>query len=200
MKDRAYILDLKLLAEQDLSIDEFIVLVHLDNELIRRKSLDFLNSLEQKQFIKLPKDKDEEILLREKGKLFIDFVSIDGLNSINNKKIVKKSNRAINEGLEAFIPQYRSLWKGLKPGSMGSESGCREKLIKWMLKNPKYSLDDILKAAKIYIRSVDNPQFLQAADYFIYKKDANGDSSRLSAFIDEIDQNLPEENWTTQLN
>lgn len=200
MKENAYILDINLIKEQNLSIDEFVVLIHLDNDLTRKNSLEHLKSLEQKQFIKLPTKDEEKIILREKAKLFIEFISIEGLNSIKNKKIVKKSNRAINEGLEAFIPKYRSLWKGLKPGSMGSENGCKEKLIKWMLDNPKYSLEDILKASEIYIRSVENLQFLQAADYFIYKKDANGVSSRLSAFIDEIGQDLPEENWTTKLN
>lgn len=200
MKGNAYILDINLLKEQNLSIDEFVVLIHLDNELVRKSSLEYLNSLEQKQFIKLPNKNEEKIILREKAKLFIDFISIEGLDSIKNKKIVKRSNRSINEGLDVFIPKYRSLWKGLKPGSMGSESGCRDKLIKWMIENPKYSLEDILKASEIYIRSVENLQFLQAADYFIYKKDANGVSSRLSAFIDEIDQKLPDENWTTKLN
>lgn len=200
MKEKAYILDLRLLAEQNLSIDEFTVLVHLDNELIRRNSIEFLNSLEQKQFIKLPKQKDEKILLREKGKLFIDFISIEGVNSVDDKKIVKRSSRVINENLKDFVKEYRILWKGLKPGSMGSENGCRDKLSRWMKENPNYSLDDIKKAAKLYIKSVDNLQFLQAADYFIYKKDAHGESSRLSAFIDEIELNIPEDNWTSQLN
>lgn len=200
MKEKAYILDLRLLAEQNLSIDEFTVLVHLDNELIRRSSIEFLNSLEQKQFIKLPKQKDEKILLREKGKLFIDFISIEGVNSVDDKKIVKRSNRVINENLKDFVKEYRILWKGLKPGSMGSENGCRNKLSRWMKENPDHSLDDIKKAAKLYIKSVDNLQFLQAADYFIYKKDAHGESSRLSAFIDEIGSDIPEDNWTSQLN
>jgi hypothetical protein len=200
MKEKAYILDLSLLEEQNLSIDEFIVLVHIDNELVRKNSLDYLNSLEKKQFIKLPVKQDEEILLREKGKLFIDFVSIEKVSSVGNKKIVKRSDRSIKEGLKDFVKEYRSLWKGLKPGSMGSENGCADKLSRWMKENPQYSLEDISKAAKLYIKSVDNLQFLQAADYFIYKKDAHGESSRLSAFIDEIGENIPEDNWTTQLN
>ena len=33
MKDKAYIIDFNVLAEQNLSIEEFLVLIHLDDEL-----------------------------------------------------------------------------------------------------------------------------------------------------------------------
>ena len=67
-----------------------------------------------------------------------------------------------------------------------------------MKNNPDYSKEDIIKAAKIYINSLDNYTFLQQADYFIYKKDAYGESSRLSAFIDDISK--PTDDWTSQIN
>ena len=199
MKDKAFIIDFNLLNEQNLSIDEFLTLLYLKEGIIYIKSKELLLGLEEKQFIKINKNSNNSIEIREKGKLFVDFVSIESINSISNKKIVKKSQRAINEGLIEFIKQYRSLWKGLKPGSMGSENGCRDKLIRWMNENPTYSKDDIIKAVKLYLNSVENYQYLQQADYFIYKKDAFGESSRLSSFIDEIGNDLPEENWTTNL-
>ena len=67
-----------------------------------------------------------------------------------------------------------------------------------MKNNPDYSKEDIIKAAKIYINSLDNYTFLQQADYFIYKKDAYGESSILSAFIDDISK--PTDDWTSQIN
>lgn len=196
MKDKAFIIDFNLLAEQNLSIDEYIVLLYLSDNILYNNSKIILESLQEKQFIKIITD--EKILIREKGKIFLELITIDCINSTNNKKITKKSSRVLNQDLDTFVKEFRNLWKGLKPGSMGSESACRDKLFRWMQNNPSYTKEDILKAAKIYINSLDNYNYLQQADYFIYKKDLNGESSRLSAFIDEIDNKI-EDNWVNKL-
>ena len=196
MKDKAFILDFNLIYEQNLSIDEYLVLIHLQDDIIYNNSNLVLTSLQDKGFIKIITN--EKIILREKGTLFLDLISIDSINSAKDKKITKKSSRSINSDLDVLAKEYRMLWKGLKPGSMGSEQGCKEKLFRWMKNNPDYSKEDIIKAAKIYINSLDNYTFLQQADYFIYKKDAYGESSRLSAFIDDISK--PIDDWTSQIN
>lgn len=196
MKDKAFIIDFNLLAEQNLSIDEYIVLLYLSDNILYNNSKIILESLQEKQFIKIITN--EKILIREKGKIFLELITIDCINSTNNKKITKKSSRVLNQDLDTFVKEFRNLWKGLKPGSMGSESACRDKLFRWMQNNPSYTKEDILKAAKIYINSLDNYNYLQQADYFIYKKDLNGESSRLSAFIDEIDNKI-EDNWVNKL-
>lgn len=190
----AYILDYNILAEQNLSINEFIYILSLykdDNTGVWSPKM--LNSLQDKQFIKISAD-EKTITLREKSKLLIEFLEIEGIESVKNKKVVKKSSRVISAELNDFIKEYRSLWKGLKPGSMGSETNCRDKLYTWMTENPSYSKEDILKAAKIYLNTLDNYKYLQAADYFIFK-DGN---SRLSAYIDEIE--IAKDDWTTKLN
>lgn len=194
----AYILDYSILAEYDISINEFIFILSEYRQEKIEYSEELLNSLQNKQFIKINKE-ENTIILREKSKLLIEFLQIENIESAKNKKVVKKSSRFINNELDGFVDEYRKLWKGLKVGSMGSESSCKEKLYKWMTEHPKYSKEDILKASKIYLKSVDNYQFLQQADYFIYKKDAFGESSRLSAFIDEIENDVHED-WTTNLN
>jgi hypothetical protein len=196
MKDKAFIIDFNLLAEQNLSIDEYIVLLYLSDNILYNNSKIILESLQEKQFIKIITN--EKILIREKGKIFLELITIDCINSTNNKKITKKSSRVLNQDLDTFVKEFRNLWKGLKPGSMGSESACRDKLFRWMQNNPLYTKEDILKAAKIYINNLDNYNYLQQADYFIYKKDLNGESSRLSAFIDEIDNKI-EDNWVNKL-
>ena len=196
MKDKAFIIDFNLLAEQNLSIDEYIVLLYLSDNILYNNSKIILESLQEKQFIKIITN--EKILIREKGKIFLELITIDCINSTNNKKITKKSSRVLNQDLDTFVKEFRNLWKGLKPGSMGSESACRDKLFRWMQNNPLYRKEDILKAAKIYINNLDNYNYLQQADYFIYKKDLNGESSRLSAFIDEIDNKI-EDNWVNKL-
>ena len=192
----SFILDLNFLKEQNLSVIEFVVLLQL-NGIETNMTFDniVLNELQDKQFIKLI---NKEVIVREKTKLLIDFLSIESSYSdYKEKKIIKKSNRVINEGFDEFIEEYRKLWKGLKPGSMGSENACKEKMLRWMGENPNYTKEDILKAAKIYINSLNNYQYLQAAHYFIYKKDGKEEDSRLSAFIEE--KEVDNTDWTTKL-
>ena len=196
----AFILDLNFLKEQNLSVIEFVTLLEL-NEIDTglQLDLDILHNLQEKQFVKLIIDKfGTNTIIREKSKLLLDFLSIESSYSdYKEKKIIKKSNRVINEGFDEFIEEYRKLWKGLKPGSMGSENACKEKMLRWMGENPNYTKEDILKAAKIYINSLNNYQYLQAAHYFIYKKDGKEEDSRLSAFIEE--KEVDNTDWTTKL-
>jgi len=189
----AFILDLNFLYEQNISPEEFLTLIYLNNNGETTKEI--LISLQEKQFIKLI---DQEIILREKSKLLLEFLSIESsYSNYKDKKIIKKSNRIINEGFDEFIEEYRNLWKGLKVGSMGSPNACKEKMERWMKENPNYSKEDILKAARIYINSLNNYQYLQAAHYFIYKKDGKEEDSRLSAFIEE--KEVDNTDWTTKL-
>ena len=81
---------------------------------------------------------------------------------------------------------------------MGSPQAVKDKLTKWINNNPQYSFDDILKAADMYIKSVNNPTYLQRADYFIEKIEKGVATSRLSAFIEEID-NHTEDDWTNEI-
>lgn len=196
----AFILDLNFLKEQNLSVIEFITLLQL-NEIDTglQLDLDILHNLQEKQFVKLIIDKfGTNTIIREKSKLLLDFLSIENSYSdYKEKKIIKKSNRVINEGFDEFIEEYRNLWKGLKVGSMGSPNACKEKMERWMKENPNYTKEDILKAARIYINSLNNYQYLQAAHYFIYKKDGKEEDSRLSAFVEE--KEVDNTDWTTKL-
>ena len=196
----AFILDLNFLKEQNLSVIEFITLLQL-NEIDAglQLDLDILHNLQEKQFVKLIIDKfGTNTIIREKSKLLLDFLSIESSYSdYKEKKIIKKSNRVINEGFDEFIEEYRNLWKGLKVGSMGSPMACKEKMLRWMGENPNYTKEDILKAARIYINSLNNYQYLQAAHYFIYKKDGKEEDSRLSAFVEE--KEVDNTDWTVKL-
>jgi hypothetical protein len=191
----AFILDLNFLKEQNVSPEEFLVLIGLNNNLDIEHSKSWFSILEIKGFIKR---NGSEIILREKGKLLLEFLSIESnYSNYKDKKIVKKSTRIITEDFDEFIEEYRNIWKGLKVGSMGSPMACKEKMLRWMKENPNYSKADILKAAKIYINSLNNYQYLQAAHYFIYKKDGKEEDSRLSAFIEE--KEVDNTDWTTKL-
>lgn len=196
MKDKAYILDLNLLSEQNLSIHEFMTLMYLNGvgeytEIYEK----YYKCLEEKQFIKI--DNEKRVHIREKGKLLIEFIEIESLGSVKENKVIKKSARALNVGLDDFINEFRNKWKGLKSGSMGAPNTVKDKLYRWMQENPSYSKEQILKAADIYLNSVENHQYLQQADYFIYKKEGKDEHSRLSAFVDEVE--TKSEGWTSQL-
>ena len=130
MKNKAFILDFNLLEEHNISAEEFLLLIHLENNNIGNLFEDQFHDLQQKQFIKI--DENHDLFLREKGKLLLELCEIDNIGSLNNKKSIKKSSRAINLELDDFIKEFRTLWKGLKPGSMGSEKACRDKMYKWM--------------------------------------------------------------------
>ncbi len=195
MMNKSFILDYDLIQEQNLSIDEFMFLLNFYITEEYNVNINMLNNLQEKQFIK--KGQDEKIILREKAKLLIDFISIDKISSINNKKQFKRSPRALNEDIDKFVNDFRQKWKGLKPGSMGSEQACKDKLIRWMELNPKYSKEQILNAVDIYLKSLNNYTYLQQADYFIYKKEGRDEHSRLSAFIDE--ELVNNDDWTSQI-
>lgn len=70
-----------------------------------------------------------------------------------------------------------------------------------MKENPEYSFDDILNAAKLYVKEFySNATYLQNAEYFIFKQNSQKEeSSRLSAYIDEINVE-DNKDWTSQIN
>lgn len=198
MKESAIILDENLLIEQNLSIDEFLTLLALSEKITTRDpNLNLYKKLEEKQFLKIIKENNNEtIILREKSKLLIELVNIDRVCS-NNKKNIKKSDRLIKSEIDSFIEEFRLKWKGLKAGSMGDPKACKQKMYRWMSENPEYTKEQILKAADVYIDSLDNFKYLQRADYFIYKKEGPDEHSRLSTFIDE--ETSVNNDWVSEL-
>lgn len=202
-KERVTIVDLAVLKEFNLSANELFALIdiyHDDDSKLNNAEVDY-QKLENEKFIKIIKDDNGKvhIILRQKGNNLIDTLLTSGRNILT-----KKSKRdQVNIDIVTRLPEFREKWKGLKPGSMGSLKSCRDKLTRWMNENPEYTFDDVLKAAEAYIDSLGGDyRFLQRADYFIYKQENNREeSSRLSAFIDEIDMSgTSQGDWTTQLN
>jgi len=69
------------------------------------------------------------------------------------------------------------------------------------MENPEYTFEQILNASELYINTEGrNTRYLQRADYFIFKQDVHkGEASRLSAFIDELDEIPTNGDWTSTL-
>ena len=201
-EEEILIVDLVLLSEYDISINEMLAIlkIHREDDLkFDDTGVDY-SILQDKKFIKIIKSTDEvAYILRQRA---IDFIEIVEKGSLK-VMIKRKTKKAVNVDLLTRLPEFRAQWKGLKVGSMGSLPSCKDKLIRWMDENPEYSFDDIIKAAEIYIDSLHGDyRFLQRADYFIYKQENNREeSSRLSAFIDEIKLTGSDVgDWTTKLN
>lgn len=198
MKKRL-VINLNTLEETGLSINEFCAIwdIYVKGKLPFNDSNVNYNKLQDKQYIKLITDakKRVKIVLRDKGKdlieLFLD----------EKKTSYKKQVKTLNVDILTRLPEFRNKWKGLKPGSMGSLEACKSKLKRWMDENPDYTFDEVLKAAELYIDSLNGDyRYLQRADYFIYKQNNHKEeSSNLSAFIDEIDDS-PGGDWTSTLN
>lgn len=95
---------------------------------------------------------------------------------------------AVNQ-IEKFVDEYRKLFRGLRAGAMGDRNGCISKFVQFKKEYPEFfNRDRILAATKLYIDSLNDYQYLQQADYFIYKQDQNkGRSSRLASFCEEVD-------------
>ena len=144
--------------------------------------------LQRKGFIK---SINNQVILRQKAYILLESVIIE------DKPVKTSKKPQITDDFTDFIKQYRLLFKGLKLGSMGSQQGCTEKMKRWLDSNPDYTKEQVINATRNYINSLENYRFLQQADYFIYKKDPFGESSKLSAFIDEED--VPTDGWSSEL-
>lgn len=198
---KSLILNFEVLKEQEITVPELLQLYNLyvDEMVVTSCGVMDVDKLESKLFIKKI---DNKIYLREKAIKLIEFLSIETEGSFDTKKVKKtKSKRVILSVVEDNVVEFRNKWRGLKPGSMGSLKACKEKLHRWMKENPEYTFEQILKAADLYLATEGaNIRYLQRADYFVFKQDANRDEmSRLSAFIDDIDENSSGD-WTTNLN
>lgn len=188
------IINTKTLAELEINVEEALTILKIaDNSILYPLNETFLPSLQDRLFIKIiNEDNNRIIAIRDKGN--------EVLKSLYGQKIKPrtKAKTELSDDYKKFVKTYRLLWKGLKAGSMGSLENCITNLERWIKANPDYSQDDILRAARIYLKTVTDVTYLQQADYFIYKSDKFGNvSSRLSAFIDEKEE--VDDGWTTKL-
>lgn len=92
---------------------------------------------------------------------------------------------------DEFVDKYRELFSKSAlgvPGKMGDRNGIKKKLEIFMSKYP-FSEDQILEAAENYIQTQreNNYQYLQQADYFIFKQDnMKIVTSRLAEFCEQL--------------
>lgn len=134
------------------------------------------------------------IYIDRKGKPQVNY-------SLLKDKAKENKNKEIYDYVKDNIEEYRKLWKGLFTGSMGTPSACIDKLTEWLINNPQYTFEDVLKAANYWIDSkskeVENLMILGQADYFIYKNVDGVQTSRLSSVIEEALENASTSGFET---
>jgi hypothetical protein len=119
-----------------------------------------------------------EVVLRQKG--------IDLISNIDIKEVIE----SVAEAPEEWIEDFRTLFKGKKPGAMGDKKGCLMKMKRFLKENPTVTKEEIFTATESYIQSCasDRYKYMQRSDYFIFKQDVHkGETSNLAAWIDELD-------------
>lgn len=101
--------------------------------------------------------------------------------------------------IDAFIKQYRALFKGIKRDSMGLRQLVKDNLLEFLEKNSQYTLEDILRGTRLYIKSFEHKDrtFMRQADYFIYKK-LNSSSPKISTLLEVLENEEDYRQITTQ--
>lgn len=114
----------------------------------------------------------------------IVLIKLDHINYINKDYETNKYYLNVDLFKEPsldWIDDYRSMFRGIKPGAMGDRQGVIKKMKKFLKQN-SYTTQQILAATNWYITNTD-PRYVQKAHYFIEK---NG-SSTLGATLEEAD-------------
>jgi len=101
----------------------------------------------------------------------------------------------INNEVENRVSEYRSLFRGIRAGGIGSVNVVKTLLISWLIKNKEYTFNDILKATEYYVSNEDK-KFISNADNFIFSIDKNGNTvSKLLMVIEDIKLGTIEKNF-----
>lgn len=183
--------NIKKLSLLDININELLCIVKIWMN-YNKQYFDYLlskkwiESLESKGYIVHHK---KDVYLRAKGKKIIDLFISSNKDEDNSKYSI-------------MTDEYRSLFKGIKNGSMGDRNSVKSKLIRFLKENPNTSFNEIKLATKKYIESLNgNYNFIRRADYFIYKQTGlkKEEISDLSTWIEIIREEPENSDWRTNL-
>ena len=86
--------------------------------------------------------------------------------------VLPEIDLSVEQEVRDRIDEYRSMFKGIRAGSIGVKQKVVDLLTQFCLQN-QVSFDDVLQATKVYMSYTDF-QFLSNADTFISKLDKTG--------------------------
>lgn len=127
-----------------------------------------------------------------------NFIKIDvAMNVVSVRRSALEIFKDEETDVKNWIQEYRNVFKGIKPGSMGDSLACLTKMNKFLKVYPEYDKDIIIKAAQLYVETLEDYRYLQRADYFISKADVDRvKESRLASFCEEVKEGNSPNNST----
>lgn len=132
---------------------------------------------------------DEEHMFLFKNKIIIKNYITNSLNlnipfyedDDGNKLIYNVKN--IKEEVNERVNDFRKLFLGIRPGSIGVRKEVVDKLVQFMFYHPEITFDKILNATNHYISTTDLNYVMNADNFIMNEKNI----SKLFIVIEEID-------------
>jgi len=132
-----------------------------------------------------------------------ELVALNLIRRVGDKFLLKSEgikvmSQGADDDISLNLSEYRKIFSGLRPGSMGDKRRVKDNL-KWFMKETsfKYTMDDIADAAHYHIRTGgfhNDLAFIRQADYFIKKLlKSNGEQgivSDLERVLEELEQGV----------
>lgn len=84
------------------------------------------------------------------------------------------------------LTEYRPLFKEASKERAGSPTSCIKRMKSFFSSHPEVRKNDVIEAAKMYIRGTPDVRYLQSADYFIFKDKGSQSKSRLEQYLEII--------------
>lgn len=75
-----------------------------------------------------------------------------------------------SKGFE-WIPEWMDLFKKVSPTRRGNKAEVVKRMKKFFVENPSVRKDDVFKATKRYLQTVDNPTFCKTSHKFIKERE-----------------------------
>lgn len=147
---------------QDVS-DTLMYLLACKHELKHRCSEETFQFLSESKFIRLN-------LLNNKIEVLIGLYEGEEIH-------LPDIDLSVEQVVRERIDEYRSMFKGIRTGSIGEKQKVINMLTQFCLQNNK-TFDDVLLVTKVYMQYTDT-QMISNADNFISKIDRNGDEISL---------------------
>ena len=93
-------------------------------------------------------------------------------------------DQAVTDDWE-WLHDYQNLFRNVRKDCAGTFINVKKKMMKFFQDHPTVRVEDIMEATTMYIKQVNDPRYLQRADYFI-KKLGPISQSRLEEYLEII--------------
>jgi hypothetical protein len=127
-------------------------------------------------------------MLQEDGWMKINGNKCPG-DCIVREKFLKLLNDNTDMNIESWVDEYRNLFKGKKPGTIGDRELCIKHLTWLLTEYPQYTKEDVMKAASYYISTCakDNYQYLMKSNYLLSKEKSSTETSHdILTYLEEV--------------